>query len=129
MKQTAAVYSDGGKNNLMGVYGSFAVVVNDDEVRHNHFEYENLKTAQEAEVETMLNALTYIQSIDQTAPGRVEWILYLDAAFVVGHLLNEKPKIAKKFQNAFRKARKLIKEHNVVIEQVSGYYMKAILGH
>lgn len=125
----AVVYSDGGKNGN-GCYGSFMAVVDGEDYPHKRFVYDELKTAPEAEVMTMMQALLYIQDLNTRYPDRVSWELILDAKFLHDHVTGGgERKVAMKFKSKIIEARKIIAENNVEVRQVSGEYMKLILGH
>lgn len=126
----ALVYSDGGKNNEKGCYGSFLVIADGEEKRKKEFTFSSAKTAPEAETLTLIEALTYIKHIDTQVPGRVNWEVALDAQWLFEHLTaDRKRKVAKKFVQLIDQAKIIIDEYEIEISQVSGGIMKRILGH
>ncbi len=126
----AIVYSDGGKNDANGCYGSFMAVVDGEGYPAKTFTYKDLTTAPEAEVMTAMQALLYIQDLNNKHPNRVSWALALDAKFLFEHLtVKSKRKVAAKFAKHIAKAKQLVMENDVEVTRVSGEYMKVVLGH
>ena len=125
----ALIYSDGGKNDEKGCYGSFLVTVNSEEKRHKEFTFEGAKTAPEAEAMTLIEALLYITKINIDFPNRINWAVALDAQWLHEHLTINGRKVKGKFQPTIKKAKRIINEQNITIVRISGEVMKEILGH
>jgi ribonuclease HI len=129
MIHEALIYSDGGKNDARGCYGSILITVDSDEKRRNTFNYPKAKTSNEAEVNTLRLALAYIQDIERDHPKRVNWTIALDAKFLFEHLTIPGRKISPKFQETITNMLEIIKEYDVTVIQITGKIMKSIIGH
>lgn len=125
----ALVYSDGGKNDAKGCYGSFMVLVDGECRRHKTLSFTGAKTAPEAEAMTLMEALLYINKLNIDYPGRINWSVALDAKWLHDHLTINGRMVKKKFQPIITKAKKIVDENDIEICRVSGDLMKEILGH
>ena len=125
----ALIYSDGGKNDEEGCYGSFLVTVTSEEKRLKALTFNGAKTAPEAEAMTLMAALLYIKDINTNYPNNINWAVALDAQWLHEHLTVNGREVKRKFQNIIELAKKIIGENDITIVRISGEVMKEILGH
>jgi ribonuclease HI len=133
-----SIYSDGGckGNGKPGAtaYGSFQCIATDKQgkdtvVRHTRLDHPALRTNNEAEYATLLEAVMYIENIVRTQQLDVPVTIKIDSQVIFEQLTGAYKCKAENLQYYKNTVAAAINTMHAKLELVSGDHMKVVLGH